>query len=206
MKKNLFNLAKQAIIILCTFTITSCASVTNIFQKNQYKTVLSRDIMAPGIVTASELADFFLTQNPSADYSEVQSLATFYVYEGLAEGVNYSLAFCQMCLETGFLKFGNLVTPQMHNYCGLGAMDAEHPGESFATMQLGVRAHIQHLQAYGTTEEQTLKQPLVDPRYSWVHKTKYTKDLWGLSGTWATDTEYANKINALMCKLEESLN
>lgn len=205
MKKSLYKIFLTASVCFSLLLITSCASITGLFQKNQYNVELSRNIMAPGIVTASQLADFFMTQNPEADFNEVQSLASYYVYEGLEEGVNYALAFCQMCLETGYLKFGNLVTPQMHNYCGLGAMDQEHPGESFETMQLGVRAHIQHLQAYGTTEEQTLKHPLVDPRYSWVHKTKYTKDLWGLSGTWATDPNYGSKINAIMSKLEESI-
>ena len=93
----------------------------------------------------------------------------------------------------------------MHNYCGLGAMDAEHPGESFATMQLGVRAHIQHLQAYGTTEDQQLRNQLIDPRYSWVHKTKYIETIEGLSGTWATDPNYAVKIENILKKLEESV-
>lgn len=165
--------------------------------------VLSRDIMAPGKLSALELTDFFYTENPNIPKNEVYSLASFYVYEGLQEGVNYSLAFAQMCLETGYLKFGNLVTKEMNNFCGLGAMDSEHPGESFPTVQIGVRAHIQHLQAYGTTEEVKLKQELVDPRYAWVHKTKYTKDVWGLSGTWATDPNYAKKIDAIMQKLEE---
>lgn len=162
--------------------------------------------MAPGFLTSSDLADFFLSQNPAADKKEIQEIATYYVYEGMAEGVNYAVAFAQMCLETGYLKFGNLVTPEMHNYCGLGAMDAEHRGESFATMQLGVRAHIQHLQAYGTTEDQNLNNELIDPRYSWVHKTKFIETIEGLSGTWATDPNYAIKIEAILCKMEELIN
>lgn len=193
-------------LLACILMFNSCASITSFFQNKSPEITLSRKIMAPGMITSSELASFFMKQNPEANKEEVEELAQFYVYEGLQEGVNYSLAFCQMCLETGFLRFGNLVTPQMHNYCGLGAMDQEHPGESFATMQLGVRAHIQHLQAYGTTEEQKLKQELVDPRYNWVHKTKYIQDLWGLSGSWATDPEYSNKIESIMCKLEDSIN
>jgi len=48
-------------------------------------------------------------------------LASFYVAEGDAVGINSDVAFIHMCLETGFLRFGNLVTPDMHNYCGLGA-------------------------------------------------------------------------------------
>lgn len=193
-------------LFLSTIAFTSCVSISSLFTKEGPKITVSRNIMAPGTVTAQELADFFITQNPSIDREEIKQMAALYVYEGLEEGVNYALAFCQMCLETGYLRFGNLVTPEMHNYCGLGAMDAEHPGEMFPTMQLGIRAHIQHLQAYGTTEDQKLKKELVDPRYSWVHKTKFTQDLWGLSGTWATDPEYANKINTIICKLEDFIN
>lgn len=201
---------KKTYITLTFFLITvifsSCVSISSLFTKEGPKITVSRNIMAPGTVTAQELADFFITQNPAIDREEIKQMAALYVYEGLEEGVNYALAFSQMCLETGYLRFGNLVTPEMHNYCGLGAMDAEHPGEMFPTMQLGIRAHIQHLQAYGTTEDQKLKKELVDPRYSWVHKTKFTQDLWGLSGTWATDPEYANKINTIICKLEDFIN
>ena len=162
--------------------------------------------MAPGFITSTELASFFLTQNPQADKKEVLKLATYYVYEGTTEGVNYAVAFAQMCLETGYLRFGNLVTAQMHNYCGLGAIDEQNRGESFETMQLGVRAHIQHLHAYGTKEDQVLKNALIDPRYSWPHKTRYIETIEGLSTTWATDPQYASKIENILQKMEEHLN
>lgn len=203
MKKKLF--PSLFLILAISILFESCTSISSLFTKDEYHISISRNIMAPGVLTAIDLAEFFLSQNPNANKEEVYDLATYYVFEGILEGVNYTVAFAQMCLETGYLKFGNLVTPEMHNYCGLGAMDAEHPGESFPTMQLGVRAHIQHLQAYGTTEEQQLKNPLIDPRYTWVHKTKYTKDIEGLAGTWATDPNYAIKIESILCKLEESI-
>ena len=81
-------------------------------------------------------------------------------------------------------------------------MDKEHPGEQFETELMGVRAHIQHLQAYATTEETTLNNELIDPRYSWVHKTKFVEDIFGLAGTWATDKQYGNKIDAILSKME----
>ena len=118
--------------------------------------------------------------------------------EALAEGINSDVAFAQMCLETGFLRFGGLVQADFHNYCGLGAMDAEHPGEKFETEQLGIRAHIQHLQAYATHEDEPLNNELIDPRYNWVHKTKYVEDIWGLAGTWASDKNYGTKLNDIL--------
>lgn len=128
--------------------------------------------------------------------------AQYYIEEAAKENINSDCAFAQMCLETGYLGFGNLVVPEMHNYCGLGAMDAEHPGEWFETEQLGVRAHIQHLQAYATTEDVPLNQELIDPRYRWVHKTKFADTIFDLAGVWATDKLYGEKIDSILSKME----
>ena len=81
-------------------------------------------------------------------------------------------------------------------------MDADHPGEVFETEELGVRAHIQHLQAYATTEEVNLHKELVDPRYNWVHKTKFIENIFELTGTWATDPHYGEKIDGLLSAME----
>ena len=194
------------LILSFSFLSNSCISISSLFSKPAYKISLSRKIMDPGFFTSVELADFFMSQNPDADRTEVDELAFYYVYEGLSEGINYSVAFAQMCLETGYLKFGNLVTKDMHNYCGLGSTDKDNPGASFATMQLGVRAHIQHLQAYATKEDQPLNNPVVDPRYDWSHKTKYITDITGLAGNWATDPKYSEKIESILCKMEDFYN
>ena len=162
----------------------------------------SRLILAQGIKSWNELYGFFMANNPNADSQKVARLAKYYIEESLAEGINSDVAFVQMCHETGFLRYGNLVTADMNNFCGLGSMDTEHRGERFETEQLGVRAHIQHLQAYATTEDVSLNRPLVDPRYNWVHKTKFVEDIFGLTGNWATDPEYAHKLDAFLTKLE----
>jgi hypothetical protein len=104
-----------------------------------------------------------------------------------------------MCLETGFLRFGGLVTPDMYNYCGLGAIDAAHPGERFPTEQIGVRAHIQHLHAYGTTG--TLQQALVDNRYRYVNPRGKAPTIYSLTGTWAVDKAYGEKLDKLLSLL-----
>jgi hypothetical protein len=154
-------------------------------------------------LTPTELADFFMTQNQDIEYQRIFVIAHYYFFEAQKENINSTVAFAQMCLETGFLRFGNLVTPEMNNFCGLGSMDAEHPGASFPTARLGIRAHIQHLQAYATTEDVLLHEELVDPRYDWVHKTKYVETIQGLAGTWATDKNYADKIDRILQQMEE---
>ncbi|MDR3284978.1 MAG: glucosaminidase domain-containing protein [Treponema sp.] len=159
----------------------------------------SRSIAGRGIKSAGGLTAFFLEYNPKADRAQIQRLSQFYIGEGNAEGINSDVAFVQMCLETGFLRFGGLVTPDMHNYCGLGALDAAHPGERFPSEQIGVRAHVQHLHAYGTTS--ALRQPLVDNRYRYVNPRGKAPDVFALSGTWASDRAYGEKLNQLLSLL-----
>ena len=149
------------------------------------------------------MAIIYSLNSPDHDAGHIEVFAQYYIEEAAAEGINSDVAFAQMCLETGYLRFGGLVQPEFHNYCGLGAMDKDNPGCQFETMQMGVRAHIQHLQAYATTADVELKQELVDPRYSWVHKTKYIQTIFELTGTWAMDPEYGNKIDSILTAMED---
>ena len=217
-------LLKSLLFVLFAITLVSCQSTpkndeqetVNIAPEDSekekselpapQKIIISRRIADKGQLTASQLADFFLLQRPDYDYIEIVHFAQYYVVEAAAEGINSDVAFAQMCLETGYLRFGGLVQPDFHNYCGLGAMDAENPGCIFETEQLGVRAHIQHLQAYATHEDQVLNNELIDPRYNWVHKTKYIETIDGLAGTWATDPNYAIKIESILARMEEMFN
>ncbi|MDR2617686.1 MAG: glucosaminidase domain-containing protein [Treponema sp.] len=155
-------------------------------------------IMGRGMVPARLLADFLISSNPKADRDFTEALAGLYVGEAGIEGVNHDIAFAQMCLETGFLSYGGLVTADMNNFCGLGAIGPERPGERFSDPLTGVRAHIQHLKGYAT--EEPLKQELVDPRYRWVRYGSSPR-ISGLAGTWASDKRYAEKINNILERL-----
>lgn len=184
------------IFIFCLLlTAVSCVSTKG------HKEI-SRNLSDQGIKSEKQLYNFFMSANPSADKKEVARLAALYIEEANAEGINSDCAFVQMCLETGFLRFGNLVTPQMHNYCGLGAIDAAHPGEWFATEQIGVRAHIQHLHAYATTEDVRLNGTLVDNRYKWVRPRGKAPTIFELAGTWAADPLYGEKLDAILEKMQ----
>lgn len=164
---------------------------------------ISRTLAAPGVKSPIQLYRFFMENNPNADCYQVMRLATYYVSESRAEGINSDCAWVQMCLETGFLRFGGLVVPEMHNYCGLGAMDAQHPGEWFATEQLGVRAHIQHLHAYATTEDISLHKECIDNRYKYVRPRGKAPTIQGLTKTWAMDPNYDKKLEELLIRLEQ---
>ena len=187
-------------LVLLLYCLFSCKTVPTIPEK---EINLSREILGKGQLSAVQLADFFINNNEHVEKEFILKFADYYIQEASMENINSDVAFAQMCLETGFLRFGGLVQPDFHNYCGLGAMDAEHPGEKFETEQLGVRAHIQHLQAYATTQDVKLNNQLIDPRYNWVHKTKLVTYIFELTGTWATDPNYGNKIDEILSRMEK---
>ncbi len=187
------------VLFFALFSFNSCASVPSRQPKEPIQ--LSRRILDQGQLTAAQLADYFMSRNTDAERTHILEFAQYYIDEATAEGINSDVAFAQMCLETGYLRFGGLVQPEFHNYCGLGAMDAEHPGEQFPDEQTGVRAHIQHLQAYATTEDVKLVKELVDPRYNWVHKTKYIETIYQLAGTWAMDPQYGQKLDNILTNM-----
>lgn len=197
--KNVKMLILMTLALTASLLFYSCKTLP----KEKEKLDISRRILDKGLLTADQLAAFFLLNNPEESLEHITVFAQYYIDEAAAEGINSDVAFAQMCLETGYLRFGGLVQKDFHNYCGLGAMDAEHPGEIFETEELGVRAHIQHLQAYATTPDIELHKELVDPRYNWVHKTKFIEDITGLTGSWAADPLYDQKIEAILQRMEE---
>ena len=159
--------------------------------------------MGKGLIFPENMAAFLSNHNWEIDRDFVQELAFIYTEEASIEGVNHDAAFAQMCLETGFLSYGGLVTPDMNNFCGLGATglpgpDGPERGNIFPDPRTGVRAHIQHLKAYAS--EEPLKQELVDPRYRWVRRGS-SPAIKGLAGTWAVDQSYADKINSILKRL-----
>ena len=165
-------------------------------------------IMGQGMVSAEKLAAFLLLNNTLADLDFVSALSVFYIEEAAAEGVNHDIAFAQMSLETGFLRFGNLVTPDMYNFAGLGATGLPGPdglperGLTFPDPRTGVRAHIQHLKGYASAEP--LNQELVNPRYRFLvmlERLGTSPTIQGLAGTWAADPLYSEKIEAILNRL-----
>ncbi|MCL1927647.1 MAG: glucosaminidase domain-containing protein [Treponema sp.] len=155
-------------------------------------------IMGKGELKAQHLVSFLLNENKNADRVFVEALAAYYIVEAGKEGVNHDIAFAQMCLETGFLRFGGLVVPEMNNFCGLGSIGPGEEGIWFSSVELGVRAHIQHLKAYAS--EDPLIGELVDPRYHFVRRgSVFTIN--GLAGTWAADKLYAGKIELILHRL-----
>ena len=209
-KQNFF-LKLLAAILICEagLFVTSCSTARNLNeldsfsepQKEQKK--ILRTIYSAGIKNAESLYKFFIAKCPDGNKAKAKKIAKLYITECQTEGINSDIAFVQMCLETNYLRYGNLVTKDKNNFCGLGAIDKNNPGLKFKSMKEGVRAHIQHLHAYGTTEDISLKNELVDPRYKFVKPRGKATDIFGLAGTWAADKEYGAKLDRLLSELEE---
>jgi hypothetical protein len=188
------NAALFAIAVL-GFAFVSCAGIP---ERPRPAPAVSESVLGKGTVGADRLAAFLRANNPNVDAFRAKELASLYWEEAAAEGVNSDIAFAQMCLETGALRFGGLVTADMHNYCGLGSIGPGKPGERFPSARIGVRAHIQHLKAYATAAP--LNQAVVDPRYRWV-KYGSAPTVSALAGKWAADPDYGTKIRALLGRL-----
>ncbi|HEY9705041.1 MAG TPA: N-acetylmuramoyl-L-alanine amidase [Allocoleopsis sp.] len=159
-------------------------------------------IVGNGYTSEVQLMMFLKSNNEKA-LANFPDLAKLYREEGGIEGINYDIAFCQMCLETNFLRFGGDVQPMQNNFAGLGTVGGGIEGASFPSARIGVRAHIQHLKAYASLEP--LVQELVDPRFRFVTRgVAPLIDL--LSGRWAADLQYGTKISALLKRLYEAAN
>jgi len=158
----------------------------------------SDQIMGFGNASEEQMKSF-LEDNNEGMLARHLSLPKLYIEEAEIEGVNHDIAFCQMCLETGFLRFGGQVKPEQNNFCGLGALDGGAAGASFPDPRTGVKAHIEHLKAYASTNP-IKRMPIVDPRFHLVGRGS-AASVHDLAGRWASDRDYGNKIMALMRRL-----
>lgn len=127
-------------------------------------------IMGKAQATAQQMALFCRSKNstPQLTSCSLEQLAEMFIEEGEAEGVRGDVAFAQSLHETGYFMFGGIVLPTQNNYAGIGALNGNATGQaaSFPDPRTGVRAQIQHLKAYASTE--ALVNECVDPRFSLV--------------------------------------
>lgn len=157
-------------------------------------------IVSNGHTTEVDL-QLFLRNNNESGLVQFPDIPKLYREEASTEGINYDIAFCQMCVETGFLRFGGDIKPQQNNFAGLGTIGGSSDVASFESARIGVRAHIQHLKAYASLEP--LVQEVVDPRFRFV--TRGIAPLIDqLSGRWSADMDYGTKITAMLKRLYQS--
>ncbi|MFR3144039.1 MAG: GBS Bsp-like repeat-containing protein [Eubacterium callanderi] len=144
---------------------------------------------------------------------DLNRFAQLYIEEANAEGIRADVAFAQAMKETGWLKFGGQVSISQFNFAGLGATDDGAAGMSFAQkygdnengIRMGIRAQIQHLKAYASTEP--LNNACVDERFNLVKRgcAPYVEWLGQKENPngygWATGANYGQGIIDIMNRI-----
>ena len=168
----------------------------------------SKNIMGTSTTTAAQMARYYravagASTYPSSVYSSkgaptIEDFARVVYEEAAAEGVRAEVVFCQAMHETGWLRFGGDVSVGQCNFAGIGATGGGVAGATFADVRTGIRAQVQHLKAYASTEP--LNNSCVDPRFHYVTRG-IAPTLDDLDGRWAAGNGYGGKIYSLMQEL-----
>lgn len=149
-------------------------------------------------VDAATMTAFVRRHNP--DFNP--EIASAFIEVGARYGIRGDIALCQAILETGWFRYegGTKVTPDMHNYCGLGVTSLGVKGCSFSSVEEGVSAMFQHLYAYCCTDPLPEGENEIDPRFRLVSRGCATT--WeSLSGRWAMNPVYGDNILKLYAQL-----
>ncbi len=142
-------------------------------------------------VDAETMTRFVSRHNPDFD----PAVAEAFVTVGERYGIRGDIALCLAVIETGWFKFGGgtAVTPDQHNYCGMGVTSKGSRGCTFASAEEGVTALIQHLFAYCCDDPLPDGETVLDPRFGLV--ARGVAPCWeDLSGRWAMNPNYAVNI------------
>lgn len=143
--------------------------------------------------TVNRMYQFVKSHNASFD----RTIAEKFYSVGAKYGIRGDIALCQSIIETGWFRYsGSIVTAADHNYCGLGVTGAPGAKCTFATVELGVTAQIQHLYAYCCSDPLPAGEVQVDPRFKYVNRG--CAPTWeSLGGKWAVgagSSTYGTKI------------
>ena len=157
-------------------------------------------ISGDSVASIDQMVTYVKSKNPNVDKSVIEMIP-FYISEGKREGIAGDVAFAQSCIETGNFTFNKAtcaVALEQNNFCMLGVTSTFEKGNSFDTPPLGIRAQIQHLKAYASTEN--LVGECIDPRFKYVVRgcAPYVEWL-GMKENpqgkgWASSANYGNKI------------
>lgn len=162
-------------------------------------------IMGNGTANRAQMEKYLSNNNTTKTSKYIKDFVNMVIEESKIEGVRADVVFTQIMKETNFLKFTGVVKESQNNFGGLGATSAIDPatgqqvtGLSFPDERTGIKANIQHLKAYASTEP--LKQECVDPRFKYVERGCILYVEWlGIKENpkgkgWASDPKYGYDI------------
>ena len=195
---------------------TMCFAVSEDYSGNLYR------IMGSSSITVDQMVNFYENGKGNVSYDtfgesqyngcltqggapDIRTYCQIFKEEAENEGVKVEVAFTQAMLETGYLKFGGNVKPDQYNFAGIGATGNGNPGNSFGDVRTGIRAQIQHLKCYASTDSLNLAK--VDPRWSnnlrgkaiYVEYLSIPNNPYGTG--WAASATYGNDLLKLITNL-----
>ena len=173
-------------------------------------------IMGNTTVTVNQMVKYYQSSGiayPSTALGKggaptLEAFCQLYYEEAEMEGVKAEVAFAQAMKETGWLQYGGMVKIEQFNFAGIGALDGNASGNcaSFSDVRTGIRAQIQHLKAYASTEN--LKNVCVDPRFNLVKRGVAPYVEWlgqkenPTGNGWATAADYGLNIVNMIGKMK----
>ncbi|MCH4184869.1 MAG: N-acetylmuramoyl-L-alanine amidase [Eggerthellaceae bacterium] len=203
-----YGYAMQAIQIELVAKGGSAPGSTNNPSQDKPTTVTaSNAIMGSSQASVAQMVSYYQASGnsyPSDTYASkgagsIEAFAQIAKEEADAEGVRAEVLFCQAMKETGWLQFGGSVQPSQCNFGGLGATGGSVGGATFADVRTGLRAQVQHLKAYASTDP--LNNACVDTRFDYVQRG-CAPTLPDLDGRWAVPgVGYGEDIYAMIQKL-----
>lgn len=131
--------------------------------------------------------------------STIEKFCEILYEEAETEGVKAEVVFAQSMIETGWLQFGGDVDISQYNFAGIGAVGGGASGASFDNVRQGLRAQVQHLKAYASTDD--LVNDCVDPRFDLVTRG-CAPTVQGLSGRWAASETYGDQIVEMINRIK----
>ncbi len=133
--------------------------------------------------TPAQLEAELSSMNPGHGFP---GIAQDYVEYGYRFGIRSDLAFAQMLLETNYLKFTGVCSPQQNNFAGIGAVNGSTPGVNYGSQQLGVIGHYSHLAWYAFPDHRNgFCNTAYDPRHFGSGHVNTAHTLRELGGRWA---------------------
>jgi hypothetical protein len=147
-------------------------------------------------------AERYLLERPHGEYTDddVRTIVRGYYATAEPVGLDPLLVVSQMIEETGHLTSFWSQRPR-RNPAGIGVTGAPGAGLSFPSWKIAIRAHTGRLLAYSlpagaeNQAQASLIREALEFRPLPQNRRGVARALRGLSGTWATDPDYAIKIS-----------
>lgn len=158
---------------------------------------LSLTIAGPASLTAGQIEAWYTGQGHGQGNltAPLASVIGWYLGAGTAAGIRGDVAFAQACLETGYFTSPDTA---LNNFAGIGHPVGAPSGLDFATAEVGVASQIAELYKVVNSNAAVCSGLAAfglsggnDGITSYYRQTTTWN---GLSGNWAADTSYGQKI------------